>query len=80
MEGAELHGDARPDADERGERAFVEGGGAFGGEDAARGVQGAGVLGGGLQADFDDVWGGLVRSEVGGWRRGYLPKGCPVLR
>lgn len=57
VEGAELDGDARADADEWGERAFVEGGGAFVAEDGGRAGEGGGVGCGCLEADFDDVWG-----------------------
>lgn len=57
VEGAELDGDAGADADEGGEGALVEGGGAFVLVDGGCGVEGAGVLGGGLEADLDDVEG-----------------------
>lgn len=56
-EGAELDGDAGTDADEGGEGAFVEGEWTFLGPDLAGGVEGVGVLGCGLQADFDDIKG-----------------------
>ena len=60
VKGAELDGDAGADPDERGEGAFVEGEGAFGAVDFAGCVEGAGVLGGCLEAHFDDVWRVLV--------------------
>ena len=75
VEGAELDRDARADADERRERAFVEGGRSLAGEDGARGVKGAGVLGCGLEADLDDVWKtGWVKIEIGGGWLGLLTK------
>lgn len=61
---AELDRDAGADADEGGEGSFVEGGGAFLFEDLGGAVGGAGVGGGGLQADFDDVE-GLADEDLG---------------
>lgn len=55
VEGAELDRDAGADAEEGGERAFVEGEGAFVLDDvggAGEGVEGDGR---GLEADFDDI-------------------------
>lgn len=57
VEGAELDGDAGADTDEGREGALVEGSGAFVLVDGGCGVEGAGVLGCGLEADLDDVEG-----------------------
>lgn len=56
-ERAELDRHARADADERRQRALVEGERAFLGVDRARGVQGGAVRRGRLQTHFDDVEG-----------------------
>lgn len=52
VEGAELDGDAGAYAQQGGEGAFVEGGGALVAQDAGGGVEGGGVGGACLQADF----------------------------
>ena len=57
VEGAELDGYARADAEERDESALVEGESALVLVDGGGGGKGAGVLCGGLQTDFDDVEG-----------------------
>ena len=58
VEGAKLDGDASADAEEGAKGAFVEGEGAFVREDLPAAVEGGGVLRGGLQTDFDDIWSG----------------------
>lgn len=55
--GAKLDGHAGTDTDEGGQCALVEGERALGLVDGGSGLQGAGVLGGGLQTDLDDVEG-----------------------
>ena len=76
MEGAELDRDAGADADERRERALVEGQGALLLIDRSRGREGARVGRRGLEADLDDVeglaWaGGLAGGPgVGGVGKG----------
>jgi hypothetical protein len=62
--GAELHGHASADSDQGGEGSFVESRGAFFFEDLRGAVGRAGVVGGGLQADFDDVE-GLADEDLG---------------
>lgn len=64
VEGGELDGDAGADADERREGALVEGGGAFVAVDGLGGVEGAGVLGRGLEAHLDNVK-GLADEDLG---------------
>lgn len=59
-----MDGDTGTDSDEGGEGSLVEGGGAFFLEDLGGAVGGAGVGGGGLQADFDDVE-GLADEDLG---------------
>lgn len=61
---AELDRDAGADSDKGSEGSLVEGGGAFFLEDLGGAVGGAGVGGGGLQADFDDVE-GLADKDLG---------------
>lgn len=61
---AELDGDTGADTDEGSEGSFVEGGRAFFFEDLGGAVGGAGVGGGGLQADLDDVE-GLADEDLG---------------
>lgn len=69
VEGAELDGDAGADAEEWGQGALVEGAAAFVLEDLRGAVQGAFVFGGGLEADFDDVFAGDLVSGLP--RRGW---------
>lgn len=63
--GAKLDGDAGTDTNQRREGAFVEGERAFGLVDGRGGLQGARVLGGGLETDLDDVEG--LACGGGGW-------------
>ena len=63
VEAAELDGDAGADSDERGEGAFVEGGGAFVAEDLGCAVEGASVVCRGLEADFDDIFASVYQRE-----------------
>jgi hypothetical protein len=55
VEGAELDRDAGADSDERCDGALVEGQGAFVFVDGSCGVDGTRVLGGGLEADLDNI-------------------------
>lgn len=65
VEGAELYGDAGADAQEGSKGAFVEGQGAFVLVDGGCGGEGGGVLGGGLETDFDYVEGLACGIDVG---------------
>lgn len=55
VEGTELDRHASADTDEWGEGPLVEGEGAFGFIYLGSGVQSAGVFGGGLETDFNDI-------------------------
>ena len=68
---------AGTDSDQRSQGTLVEGEGALVLQDLGGTVQSTGVLGGGLQADLDNVC-SIVRRTLGLEREGYPPKGCPV--
>lgn len=71
VECAELHGHAGADADERRQRALVEGEGSFMLVDGSGGFEGARVLGRCLETDFDDVkglaWQGVSKLRCKPW-------------
>lgn len=67
VEGAELDRDAGAYADQGSESTFVEGWSALIAEDLGRAVEGAGVLGCGLQAYFYNVCMGQVGCEDDRW-------------
>jgi hypothetical protein len=66
VEGAKLDGDASTNADKGGESALVEGEGALVLVDGGGGVEGGGVLVGGLQTDLDDIK-RLACGGISGW-------------
>ena len=57
---------AGTDSDQRSQGTLVEGEGALVLQDLGGAVQSTGVLGGGLQADLDNVW--SLLGELSGWR------------